>query len=318
MRKILFLAIFVSFSFSLTYPDFSKCYEKFHNYKNLIPISKNYSITTIRPKNFVWYDKLRGVYLVKHKNRKFLKFYTHYKLGFWIASISDDTIFVGNFARKSRGVELSKISSKTMENSVMSDIFCHPIGVGVGKDEFLTKKEIYHILHKGNYGDTRFEFNRNLVITKLYPYGNNNFKVGDKIISKLNYFQLEEKILYSKVGSYINFNVLRNGKKIRLKAKIFNRFKRVIKIIYPNYLKESGLVVDKNLRIVKVLKNSFASKHYIFSGTIYKVNEIPVFNRNEANAIIYKLKNVTITIKLDGLDYNFKYNFKVKELNGKI
>jgi hypothetical protein len=170
MKKLSLIPIL---GYSLTYPDFSLCYKKFKNY-SIIPISKNYSITAKKQKKFVKFDKGYGIYLIKQKNNSYLHFKkTH--IGVWLASISKDSIYSGNFAKYQQGDIPAKFSTKTEVGAIMSDIFCNPVGIGV-KGGFLTADFIKKfITMKPRQSDNEvlkfigIILDEKLVITKILP-----------------------------------------------------------------------------------------------------------------------------------------------------
>jgi len=214
MKKLFLIIPILGFSF--TYPDFSLCYKKFKNY-SIIPISKHYSVTSIKPKNFIKYDENYGLYLIKTNN----KHYFHFKkshLGVWLASIKKGSIYSGDYAEYPNGDMPAKFSTKTKIGSIMSDIFCHPIGIGVNGG-FLTTSQI-------------------------------------------------KNFIYSKPHSK----------------------KDVLKFL--------GIILNKNLEVVKILPNSWAAKHYLTIGTkIIRINNKPIKTLND----IKFSKNVTITFNINGI-----------------
>jgi len=189
MKKfIFFLPIFL---FAFTYPDFSMCYKKYKNY-SIIPISKNYSITTITPKNYIKYDETLGIYLIKANNKKYIHFKNSH-LGVWLASIKKDSIYSGNYAEYQKSMTTpAKFSTKTKPGSIISDIFCNPIGIGVNGG-FLSKSYIKKFI---TYKPKKIEhlkfigiiYNKNLTITKVLPNSIASkyyIKAGSKI-TKIN------------------------------------------------------------------------------------------------------------------------------------
>jgi hypothetical protein len=194
MKKLILLASFVVLSFARgAYPDFSMCYKKFKNYST-VPISKNYSVTSQKPKNFVKYDPKLNLYLIKTHNKKYLHFkQTH--LGVWIASISANSIYVGNYAKYQTSLYApAQISTKTTVGSIISDIFCNPIGIGV-KGGFLSKSYIRKFITSKppkidiNYLKTAgIIYDKNLIITKILPNSpasKHYIQTGSKIV-KIN------------------------------------------------------------------------------------------------------------------------------------
>jgi len=170
MKKFIFLPLFV-FGVS-TYPDFSMCYNKYKKY-SIIPISKNYSITSMKQKKYQKYDEDLGIYLIKTNNKKYLHFKkTH--LGVWIASITKNSIYSGNYAEYQNSMKKpAKISTQTKAGSIITDIFCNPIGIGVNGG-FLSQKYIQKFI---SYTPPKTDklrflgilFDKNLMITKILP-----------------------------------------------------------------------------------------------------------------------------------------------------
>jgi len=218
MKRLLMTIPLLGFSF--TYPDFSLCYKKYKNY-SIIPISKHYSVTYIKPKNFVKYDENYGLYLIKTNNKHYFYFRkTH--LGVWLASIKNRSIYSGNYAEYPKGDIPAKFSTKTKVGAIMSDVFCHPIGIGVNGG-FLTTSQI-----------------KDFIVSKplQHPKRNNNF------------------------------------------------------------LKNLGIIINKNFEITNIIANSWAYNHYIQKGAkIIKINNQPIKNLND----IKLSKNVTITFNINGI-----------------
>ena len=169
MKKLLFLPIFVLAS---TYPDFSMCYKKYKKYST-IPISKNYSISAVKPNKYIKYNEEFGIYLIKTKNKKYLHFKkTH--IGVWIASITKDSIYSGNYAEYQKSMsKVAKISTKTKPASVITDIFCNPIGIGVNggflSASYIKKFITYKPKQTQYLKNIGILYNKNLIITKILP-----------------------------------------------------------------------------------------------------------------------------------------------------
>ena len=219
MKKfIFFLPIFL---FAFTYPDFSMCYKKYKNY-SIIPISKNYSITAITPKNYIKYDEDLGIYLIKTKNKRYFHFKKSH-LGVWLASITKDSIYSGNYAKYQTSMQNpAKFSTKTEAGSIISDIFCNPIGIGVNGG-FLSssyiKKFITYTPKKTNY--LKFLgiiYNKNLMITKILPNSiasKHYIQVGSKII-KINNQKIDLNHFPKKINSV---TILQQGIEFTIKVK---------------------------------------------------------------------------------------------------
>jgi hypothetical protein len=188
MKKLLFLPIF---AFATTYPDFSMCYNKYKKY-SYIPIAKNYSITANKPKNYIKYDESLGIYLIKHTNKHYLHFKKSH-LGVWLASITKDSIYSGNYAKYQKSLySPAKFSTKTKPASIISDIFCNPIGIGVNGG-FLSSSYIKKFITAKPPKTDYLKFmgilyNKQLIITKVLPNSlasKHYVSIGGKIV-KIN------------------------------------------------------------------------------------------------------------------------------------
>jgi hypothetical protein len=189
MKKLLFLPI-LAFGIT-TYPDFTMCYNKYKKY-SIIPISKHYSITSKKPSKYIKYDETLGIYLIKTKNKRYIHFKNSH-LGVWIASIKKDSIYSGNYAEYQKSMtKPAKISTKTKPGSIISDIFCNPIGIGVNGG-FLSKSYIKKFITYKSKIENHLKFlgiiyNKNLIITKILPNSiasKHYIKAGSKI-TKIN------------------------------------------------------------------------------------------------------------------------------------
>ena len=308
MKKVFLLFFLLTELFSLTtYPDFSICYDRYHNLAGVVPVSRNYSISFDKPKKYIKYDPFLKLYLIKSHNKKYVKLTTHYKLGLWIASIGKDSIYVGDYAKRNQGLNGAISSVATPKGTIISDIFCRFHGIGSGKNRFIPSKYIKYFLSHNSYSDVKFKIDKNFVIIEKNPYYNKNFKVGDKILKvngkKLSYENLLDTILMSK--GYLTFTILRGKKILKLKAKLFSKGE------IDNYLQNTGIITDKNLNIISIKPNSLASKHYIGAfGKITKVNNQKVKTLEDINRIISSSKDVTITITQNGMNFQLKYQIK--------
>jgi len=216
MKKLLFLPIF---AFGITtYPDFSMCYNKYKNL-SIIPISKHYSITANPQKQYI--KKIFGIYIIKHYN----KHYIHFKkshLGVWIASISKNSIYSGNYAEYQKSItNPAKISTKTKPGSIITDIFCNPIGIGVDNG-FISKTYINKLL---TYKPKQTQYlkqigilyNKNLIITKILPNSiasRHYIQVGSKLI-KINGQKIDINNFPKKINSV---TILQEGLEFTLKV----------------------------------------------------------------------------------------------------
>jgi len=216
MKKLLFLPIF---AFGIAYPDFSMCYKKY-NKLSIIPISKHYSITSIPQTNYI--KKSFGIYLIKRNNKHYIHFKNSY-LGRWIASITKDSIYSGNYAEYQKSMtKPAQISTKTKPGSIITDIFCNPIGIGVNGG-FLDKKHIYKFITYKTTTTNLFlkefgiKFNKNFIITKILPNSiasKHYIQIGSKI-TKINSKKIDSNQFPKKINSV---TILQQGIEFTLKV----------------------------------------------------------------------------------------------------
>jgi hypothetical protein len=308
MKKVSILIVFITELFSLTtYPDFSLCYEKYNKYSGTIPVSSEYSISFEKPINYFKYDEILQVYIIKNKNKNYIKFKNEPKLGIWISSIGENYIYVGNYAKSSFGLNKALSSSYSPKGSIVTDIFCNVYGVGAGDNKFITYKYIKYILQNNSFRNIYFELNDKCIITNKDFDKNRDFKIGDQILDvdnhKYNCSKISDYIIMGREDSVINVKVLRNGNILNLKAKFYKEEKEEI-----NYLLPVGIITDNNLKITKILPDSIAQKHYVAtSSQITNINGIEVKTLDDANKIMMISKDVTITLEQNGVSFKLKY-----------
>jgi len=217
MKLFLFFPFFL---FAVTmYPDFSICYKKYKNYST-IPISKNYSISATKPKHYEKYIEKLGIYLIKKRNNHFIHFKKSH-LGVWIASISKNSIYSGNYAEYQTSLfNPAKISTKTTTGSIITDIFCRPIGVGV-KGGFISKSYfnkliLYKVPTKTPLKRVGILFDNNFIVTKIIPNSlasKHYISVGSKIL-KINNKKVSKE--FPKIIKSVT--ILQNGIEFRIKV----------------------------------------------------------------------------------------------------
>ena len=226
MKKLFFLL--PTFLLGITtYPDFSMCYNKFKNY-SVIPISKHYSITSIKPKQFLKYDENLGLYLIKTNNKTYLKFKKSH-LGVWLASIKKGSIYSGNYAEYQKNLSIpAKLSTSVKEGSIITDIFCNPIGIGV-KNGFLSKTYIKKFITASVTDFQPLKFvgfilDKNLIIKKILSKSIAEkyfIKTGSKVI-KINGVKVFNKNMiekYLKSNKNVTITIKQDGFDFTFKVK---------------------------------------------------------------------------------------------------
>lgn len=280
MRLFLFLPLFL-FAF---YPDFRPCYEKFKN-KELIV--NNFKVSFYNS-NCNIYDKFTHLCL-NHTNKKPIKFYKVGKLGWWLASIKKDEIYVGNYAKKALDLYPAKLSVKVANNSIITDMFCRAIGVG-SKDGFFLIEYIRHFSKYKYWGDVGIVVDKDFRVKYVDPFFVKGFKLGEKIKTinkKKATFELWNKyITLAKEGSIVYIN----GKKLKVRKRVFG-------FTPLNYF---GIYVNQNLELKfpKKIKN----RYFINDGAkLISINSKKISSYNELLKVLSTTKNVTISVNDKGI-----------------
>jgi len=294
MKKLLFFIPL--FLFASTFPNFRPCLEKYSFIKNSIPVTKTKSIT-FNKLDCINFDPFTGMCVIKHKNKKFIRFFKNPKLGWWAASVKKNEIYVGNFAKDEVFFNPALLSVKSAKNSVITDMFCRAIGIGRG-DGFIRGDMVNHFVKYGYWGDAGLEADEDMKIVSFDPFYIKGLHIGDKIL-KINGKKATPEIFSKYViqgieGKKVVLNI--NGKNIKLSIR-----KKEYLYTPLNYF---GIFIDKNLRITK-LSNKIKSRYYIRPGAkIVKVDGKKVSNIFELNQLLSTYKNVTISVLDEGILIN--------------
>ena len=290
MKKLLFLFPFFLYAFV----DFSICYKKYSFLQNSIPVTKNKSVTFLKPTKYLYYDPFTGLYVIKHRNKKVVKFFTNAKLGWWMAGIKHNSVYGGTYARQGEFLNFSKLSVNVPENSVVSDIFCRAYGVG-NKKGFLDSKKLIHFVKYGYWGDVGVGVDKNLKVIYSDPFYT-NIKPGEKIL-----FINSKKATPEIFSKFILLG--KKGKTVKI---ITNKGKYILKIRKLRYLytplENYGIKVDKNLNAT--LPKNLAYQYFLHKGKIVEVNYKKITNFNELLYLLSFSKNVTITLQNNGIKIN--------------
>ncbi|NPA11394.1 MAG: hypothetical protein GXO62_04050 [Epsilonproteobacteria bacterium] len=293
MKILLFIPLFLFASVI----DFSPCYEKFSFVKNSIPVTKTRSVTFSRPKNYISYDPFTGVYVVYAKNKRVIKFSKFPKLGWWMASIKKNSVFGGTYAREMVFFKSAKLSVASIQNSVISDLFCRAYGVGRG-DGFIGGDYINHFVKYGYYGDIGIYVNDEMRVMYYDPYYVKGIKAGDKILKinskKATPQSFKKYVLFGKKGERVTVKTTSRTLRLKIRKRKY----------HFSPLLAFGIVVDKNLNILYLPK-------WLEDKTFIKPPaKLVALNGREVKSIadIRKIdtKNVTITIEKDGIRINVR------------
>jgi len=286
MKKLLFLLPIFLFGGVL---DFRPCLIKYSYIKNSIPISKTKSIT-FGNKNCIKFDPFTKMCLINSHNKKIVKFFNKPELGWWMASIKNSEIYIGNFAKEGFLLNPSLLSVKTIKNSLVSDLFCRAIGIGDGVG-FYKEDLIKHFIKYGYWGDVGIDVNEKLEIISFDPFYVKGIKLKDKI-QKINYKKatpklFKEYILLFKKGKNVVLTINNKDYKLKIRKKDY----------FFTPLEYFGIKLDENLTLLAIPKK-FQTVYFIKPGAkLIKVNQKRVYSLNDVREALSTYKNVTITIK---------------------
>ncbi|GAB6074859.1 DUF7488 domain-containing protein [Nautilia lithotrophica] len=291
MKKLIFFIPL--FLLASTYPDFRPCLIKYSFIKNSVPIIKTKSIT-FKKKNCTDYDPFTGMCVVKSTNKKVIKFFKNPKLGWWAASVKNNEIYVGNYAKNEIFFSPALLSVKAVKNSVVTDMFCRAIGIGRG-DGFIKGDMVEHFVKYGYWGDVGIEVDENMKIVSFDPFYVKNIKTGQKIVKINNKNATPETfnkyIIQGIKGKKIVLTI--NGKNIKLTI-------RKKKYLYTP-LEHFGISVNDQLIITK-LPEKLQQIYFIKPGAkIIKVNGVEIKTFEELKKALSTYKNVTISLYQQGI-----------------
>ena len=133
-----------------TYPDFNPCYEKnkasivYFGKIRAVAISEKYAIAYTKEKPtipFVKYDPLMHIYLFESSKPLIpvkLKSTTHLKLGEWLASMSENSLYTGTLSHLGTKNHLLEFGTNVAEqNTIMTGLCCDMYGLGIGGKSFI-------------------------------------------------------------------------------------------------------------------------------------------------------------------------------------
>ena len=274
--------------------DFSVCYQKYKNISFLIPVTKNRAITFIKQKKFIFYDPFTKMYVVNNTKTPVI-FYSSAKLGWFMAAINSDVVYGGTFAKDMLFLKPAKLSIKTPVNTIISDIFCRAYGVG-NDDGFIKSEYIKHFVKYGYWGDIGIEVDKEMIVKYIDPFYVKGIKVGDKIISinnqKATPKTFSKYILLGKIGNEVKIKTKNSVVYLKIRKKIYN-FTPLIHF---------GIVVDKKLNVIKIPKSIYQKTFIKPPAKLVAINNIKINSFDELKRVLSFYKNVTITLKKDGIN----------------
>ena len=330
MRSILILIFTLNalFSASFVYPNFKQCYKKdvksivYFGDTKAVAISKHYAVAYLnrKPKHsFVKYDPFLNLYLFYSKKTLHpvrLKNTDKLTLGEWLASMDDNSMYAGNFAQRGVGLNIFfEQNSKIPPNSMISCLCCDIYGIGVGNGKFISSNFIKRFLNSKSvdYGDIGARFakrGKDIIVSSVNPmFKNQKLKVGD-IIKKIDNKKvktvedIEDYILFQKIGKIVRLKFLRNNRFLTKKIKIQKRYGGGE--LSDSFLESRGIFFDKDLRIKSIKKGSFGQKSGLLRGDkLLQINRISVNNEDDARRVFSKIKKKEINLLFDRKNFQF-------------
>ncbi len=330
MRYLLSLvfALNVLFGASFVYPNFKQCYNKeiksivYFRDTKAIAISKHYAVTYSKTKPkypYVKYDPFLNLYLFYSKKPLHpvkLKNTDKLSLGEWLASIDENSLYIGNFAQRGEGLNIYfEQNSKTPPNSLISCLCCQVYGLGIGNGKFISSNFLNKFLNSKEvfYGDIGVRFARlgkKVIISSINPlFKNQKLKVGD-IIKKIDGEKIKKVedannlILFQKKNQIVKLEFLRKNTLHTIKIKVQKRYGGGE--LSDSFLENRGLFLDKNLIIIKISKNSFGAKSGLHIGDkLLQMDRKNVKNANEIRRIFSKTEKKVINLLFERANFQF-------------
>jgi len=324
----LFLIFQVANSAGFTYPDFRQCYAKnkqsfvYFGDTRAVAVAKHLAVaySQTKPKaSFVKFDPFLNLYLFQSKKTLKpirLKSTHALKLGEWIAGMDDTSLYAGNFAKSGDLLDSFYLqNAKLEENSIIACLCCEVYGIGIGAGSFIGSEYIKRFIKIKDiyYGDigVRFEKHANSFVVKSRDpfYQNQLLNVDDKIL-KINgkkitsLKQLNQMVLFSKPKSIVIVELLRG--KHRLKRSLVIRSRMGGGYLSDSFLEKKGIFFDKDMKIVKVTKKSFADKSGLKIGDkLMQIDHKMIESQNDIKVYLSKLKEKETQLLFDRNDFQF-------------
>ncbi len=333
---LLFFTVQVGNTASFTYPDFKQCYKKnrdsfiYFGSLRAVAVSKHLAVAYSKdePKvAYVKFDPFLNLYLfhskktlkpVKLRSTSFLK------LGDWVAGMDDLSLYVGNFAKSGDLLDSFYLQNAKLDaNSIISCLCCQVYGLGVGEGSFVGSEYIKRFMSSGSggvfYGDIGVRFDRyadDFVVKSLNPfYPNQTLRVGDKVLQvngkKVKSLkQLNQTVLFAAPKSKIKIEFLRGKKKLTRELSVISRLGGGG--LSDSFLEKKGIFFDKNLKIVRVKKDSVAKMYGLKVGDkLLQMNDKIVHNQDDIKEYLSRTKSEDAQLLFSRDDFQFFVKVKI-------
>ncbi len=337
MRILLLVSLII---LSLQGLDFEPCFQKnskaMFTYKGYpaIGVDKHRAIviTVKKPEddeNFTFIRGNRFLKMVLMESKKELD-YIHltptdkYLKADEVAVITKDGYEIGEVTKREIAFNFATFSKPVPKGSVIGIKCYSTVGIGIGNNKFVETRYVKFFLDTDPfmYGDIGARFTEDIKEPIVYltdPYRKGvEFLPGDQIIevngTKItSSLQLQDIILFSKPGTFMNIKMIRDGKEIEKKIEVY----KLLGDSFDNetFLERFGLEFDEHLVVTKIRKGSQAEKKWLKPGDILRqVDDIEVSTPSEVARLLSQSKNINgqFIFERD----NFQFFIKLQEKEG--
>lgn len=326
---ISFILLFqVAFAVSFTYPDFKQCFAKnkksfvYFGELRAIAVGKYLAVAYSKTKPtypFIKHDPFLNLYLFKSKKplRPVKLKSTHgLKVGEWIAGMDEQSLFAGNFAKSGDVLNSMYLQNAKIDpNSIVSCLCCEVYGLGLGEGQFIGSEYIKRFINSKSvqYGDIGVRFIQRgdkFFIEKVDPfYTKSPFKEKDQVLNingKKIYSlkDLNQKVLFANIGSKITLDIMRDGKKIKLNAKVVSR--NGGGELQDSFLEKKGVYLTKKMKIKALKKGTFGVRSGLKVGDkLLQVDQNKVTNPEELSKFLSMTKKKSVLFLFDRDNFQF-------------
>lgn len=277
-----------------------------------------YSNIAIKSK-YIKHDPFLGLYLVSTPKKMKYTFDIVPHSPKKLRSMSNSGAYDGKIIKKQVGLNsLAYFSSKGQKSSLITSSCCQLNGFMTELGRLIERDYIYRFLSMKSvdYADVGIRIKQGLarpVVEASDPFfPNNHFKEGDEIFKmdgKLtkSAAKLMQKILFSGSLKKHRFEVIRDGERIILNVKSYQR--KGGGLLSDSFLEPRGITLNKELKVVRVAKNSSIEKLGVNLGDkLLKIGKHEINSLSEIRSALsaeQSLKKRTILILFERKRFQF-------------
>ena len=318
------------------YPDFTQCYEKnrasivYFGKTRAVAVSEKYAIAYSKEKPtvpFIRHDALSHLYLFESTKPLIpvrLKSTLELKLGEWLASMSENSLYTGTASRIGKSGALSEFGAQGAEQStIVGGLCCDMYGIGIGEKLFINSDFLTPFIEgkTAAYAFAKARFAQaadgTIVVTAV---DGGKFKVGDKIGS-INGKEIKTLEELHKVFSHaqassnalVKFEREGKGMEENLYAKKAEPSKKIETKKAPaslvkkeSYLDTKGLALNDDLRVLEPKRGTFAERSGLKAGDrLIQIDGMSVQTMAEVDAYMAKHKNKEASLLFERHQFQF-------------